>query len=367
MQMNTRKIKKIIFNPGCFFRDFLLKKYPLLPNQNNIKYLTEEIIIDSEKTILESFNPKFEIDLVYTWVNSNDDDWKNSVNSALSLTSENLENFATDEARFESHNEIFYSLISVAKYMPWVRKIFIVTDKQTPKIPASLVDKVVIIDHQEIIPAAFLPTFNSHVIEAYLHQIPELSEHFIYFNDDFFVSRPLLPSHFFRSNGLCSLFISGKSLETMNNNGKSTATLTASNNCNRIFIEKMNVSFDSPLTHTYVPLKKSMYDEAFKIFKNYIEKFSFNKFRSANDLNMATFLVPYLQYFRGVSTPHLDICYYFNIRSPHADSVYNNLLTVKNTNNAPHSFCANDFNSDNFKKNHNYHNNLVSFLEKFYS
>lgn len=46
-------------------------------------------------------------------------------------------------------------------------------------------------DHREIIDHDYLPTFNSHVIEANLHKIPNLSEHFIYFNDDVFVAKPL--------------------------------------------------------------------------------------------------------------------------------------------------------------------------------
>ena len=44
-------------------------------------------------------------------------------------------------------------------------------------------------DHREIIEQEYLPTFNSHVIEANLHKIPNLSEHFIYFNDDVFVAK----------------------------------------------------------------------------------------------------------------------------------------------------------------------------------
>lgn len=361
-----RKIKKMICNPGHFFRDFFIKRYPLLQNQNNVKFLSEEILIENEDVLLESFNPKFDIDLVYTWVNSNDASWLERKNNHIHSNEKNLENFSTDESRFENHNEIFYSLLGVAMYMPWVRNIFIITDNQIPETPESLVNKIKIIDHKQIIPSKFLPTFNSHVIEAYLHKIPSLSENFIYFNDDFFVSRPVKPSHFYRSNGLCSIFTSAKSLKKMNSNGISTATLTASNNCNKLLMEKFKVTFDVPLTHTYVPLTKQTYNLAFDLFEEKIEEFSLNKFRSSNDLNMATFLVPYLQYITGIATPHLDISYYFNIRSPNAGSLYKNLLSLKNTTNAPHSFCANDFNSSNFKSNHNYHIQLVDFLKDFY-
>ena len=72
--------------------------------------------------------------------------------------------------------------------------------------------KVQHIDHSEIISSKYLPTFNSHVIEAHLHNIPNLAENFIYFNDDVFVARELPPGHFFKGNGLASIFISRKSL-----------------------------------------------------------------------------------------------------------------------------------------------------------
>jgi hypothetical protein len=364
--MKLRKIRKLFFNPGYFFRDALIRKYPISTNQNNIKFLSEEILIDNERNILSGFNPHYNIDIVYSWVDSNDNIWKKRKEYYLESNIVKTERFSTDDARFKSHNEIYYSLLSVAQFIPWVRKIFIITDDQYPEIPNSIKDKTVIVDHRDIIPKEFLPTFNSHVIEAYLHKVPNLSENFIYFNDDFFVARPQEPSHFFRSNGLCSIFTSNKSLKIMSDVGVSTATLTASNNCNRLLQATLDTSFDKPLTHTYVPLKKSMYEKAFNLFSEEIIKFSPNKFRGKNDLNLATFLVPYLQYLCGLSTPHLDISYYFNIRSPAARTFYQNLLLVKNTHNAPHSFCANDFNTHDFTGNKVYDSELVAFLEKYF-
>ena len=48
-----------------------------------------------------------------------------------------------------------------------------------------------VVPHSEIFPdTGDLPTFNSHAIEACLHRIPDLSENFLYFNDDVFLGRP---------------------------------------------------------------------------------------------------------------------------------------------------------------------------------
>ena len=84
--------------------------------------------------------------------------------------------------RFININEITYSVRSVLKFMPWINMIYIITNKQIP--PVELNPKVKIIDHTEIIPKQYLPTFNSDVIESFIHNIPELSEIFMYNNDD---------------------------------------------------------------------------------------------------------------------------------------------------------------------------------------
>jgi hypothetical protein len=46
-----------------------------------------------------------------------------------------------------------------------------------------------------------LPTFNSNVIESYLHRLPGLSERFLYFNDDYYLGAPLAPTDLFAADG----------------------------------------------------------------------------------------------------------------------------------------------------------------------
>lgn len=76
--------------------------------------------------------------------------------------------------------------------------------KQRPKFLRDLISKdsffrnrIQFIDHTHVIPRAYLPTFNSHVIEAFLHEIPGLAERFIYFNDDMFLGNRVSVSDFF--------------------------------------------------------------------------------------------------------------------------------------------------------------------------
>ena len=57
--------------------------------------------------------------------------------------------------------------------------------------------KLRVVRHEDYIPKEYLPTFNSNVIEIYLHRIPDLAEHFVLFNDDMFLTRPVKPEEFF--------------------------------------------------------------------------------------------------------------------------------------------------------------------------
>jgi len=57
--------------------------------------------------------------------------------------------------------------------------------------------KLHIVRHEDYIPEEYLPTFNSHPIELNFHRIPNLAEHFVYFNDDTFLTAPVEPEDFF--------------------------------------------------------------------------------------------------------------------------------------------------------------------------
>jgi hypothetical protein len=103
------------------------------------------------------------------------------------------------EARFADVGEIAFSVESVVKHLPWVRTIFVVTDAQVPPVSKRLVEsgRVRVVDHQELMPAEYRPTFSSRVIESYLHRIPGLSEIFLYNNDDYMHFSPVPPSAFY--------------------------------------------------------------------------------------------------------------------------------------------------------------------------
>jgi len=144
-----------------------------------------------------------QIDAVLNWVDGNDKQWQDKFNQH-SKTKKNFDQ--TDLIRFNSIGEIDIAITSLIKFAPFLSNIFLVTDKQKPKsldklkqiakeegINLELIDHTVIFKGYE----RFLPSFNSRSIENMMFKIPNLSEHFIYLNDDFFLMRESKPNDFF--------------------------------------------------------------------------------------------------------------------------------------------------------------------------
>jgi hypothetical protein len=123
-----------------------------------------------------------DVDFVFTYVDGYDPEFIKMKNSYLNTINKKY----NPDIRSKGLNEIIYSVNSVIKFIPWIRKIFIVTNNQIPPIDRQLISsgKVIIIDQNKIVDPQYLPTFNSDVIESYLHNIPDLSEIFLYNNDD---------------------------------------------------------------------------------------------------------------------------------------------------------------------------------------
>jgi hypothetical protein len=122
------------------------------------------------------------VDMVFTWVDGTDD----KIIKQRNLYKEKNDVRHNPPVRYEQLNEIIFSIKSVLKFIKWINKIYIVTNNQIPPIDKYLIEsgKVIIIDQNDIIPKKYLPTFNSDVVESFLHNIEGLSEIFLYNNDD---------------------------------------------------------------------------------------------------------------------------------------------------------------------------------------
>lgn len=111
--------------------------------------------------------------------------------------------------RFADNEELKYSLRSVEKYAPWIRKIFIVTNGQIPSWLDLDHPRISIVTHKEIYAnKSHLPTFSSPSIETNIHRIPGLSKKFIYMNDDVFFGAEVWPDDFYTHSKGHKIFLS---------------------------------------------------------------------------------------------------------------------------------------------------------------
>lgn len=149
----------------------------------------------------------FPIDLVVTWVDGSDLRHKAKRKKFSEGNGDVHFDDIGGETRFKSVGEIYYCVASYVKFAPYIRKIFIVTDAQDPKVEDFLkqyfhedqIPEIEIVDHRVIFKGyeSFLPVFNSLAIETMLWRIPDLSEHYIYSNDDVMLVRPTTVEDFF--------------------------------------------------------------------------------------------------------------------------------------------------------------------------
>lgn len=135
------------------------------------------------------------IDVVYTWV-TYDDRLRDEI---YKLKGEE-KNDNSNPNRYITNDELKYSLRSLETFADWIHKIYIVVhDHQRPSWLQET-KKLKIIKHSDIIPLKYLPTYNSLCIESFLYRIPNLTEKYIYFNDDLLLWNYVIPDTFFYKN-----------------------------------------------------------------------------------------------------------------------------------------------------------------------
>ena len=144
-------------------------------------------------------NKELEVDIVYTWVDGNDPAWQKRHAAFTGIKPVGAD--VDCKGRYADNDELKFSLRSVEKYAPWIRRVFIITDSQVPAWLDTSNPRIKIVDHRDILPPEAIPCFNSQVLEHCMFRIPGLSEHFIYSNDDMFFNRKVEPTTFFNQDG----------------------------------------------------------------------------------------------------------------------------------------------------------------------
>ncbi len=268
----------------------------------DVEYATVERHGRTWRTIAGMFDPHplevtEDIDIVFSWVDGSSSDFQRQ--RAAQLAEYVVGDGDDGPARYRHVDELRYALRSVHMYAPWVRRIFIATDSPAP---AWLLDhpKVTIVRSEEFFAdPSVLPTHNSHAVEAQLHRIPGLAEHFLYSNDDMFFGRPLEPEMFFTPAGVT------KFVECEVRIGAGDPALHRSGHDNGLRVnrallrERFGRTIVRDLDHCAAPLRRSVMAELEQAFADDFARTAASRFRSATDISVTNSLYHYYALLTG--------------------------------------------------------------------
>jgi hypothetical protein len=269
----------------------------------------------------------FSIDIILTYVDNTDEIWQKAI-SQYDTT--------INPKRYRQWNNLKYLFRGIDKYMSWINNVYLVVSnpEQVPDFINQ--ENVKIILHKDIIPEEYLPTFNSTTIEMFLYKIPNLSEHFIYFNDDMFPMKNINQNEFFEEENGYPIY------ELIHRTHAHNIFRMQCRNSFRLAKSLTNKNYNNPNYYFYIkhsadPMLKSDCEELWQKAEDKL-RWSISKFREP--FNFTQYLFPDYSIMKGHwKEQHFDFRYF----------KMNEFGSIKNEfkNNIHKIICLNDSNGIN--------------------
>ena len=145
-----------------------------------------------------------DIDIVVRWIDHNDRNWL-----AEKQKYEKLEKNKVDVSieRYRDWDLLRYWFRGIQQYAPWVRKVFFITYGHRPQWLNISYPKLRFVTHKDFIPDRWLPTFSSRTIDFNIFRIRDLSNKFVFFDDDMFMLKMSSEKDFFVDNKPCDSMV----------------------------------------------------------------------------------------------------------------------------------------------------------------
>tara|TARA_Y100000296_G_scaffold72595_1_gene89108 strand:+ start:639 stop:1727 length:1089 start_codon:yes stop_codon:yes gene_type:complete len=239
------------------------------------------------------------IDVVYLWVDGTDEAW----HARKNLATGNFSGGGNSHTRFQNNGELEYSVRSVLENVEFAGHIYIVTQKQTPPWYDHNVmsNRITIVDHSVILPQG-TQTFNSNVIEYYLHRIPNVSSLFMVMYDDYIITRTMTREDIFYEVGKPRF---GGESSGLSANMKATFRRTYLNMANayseRVMRKRVRgVRRYRCVSHFPIVINSNVYEEMHKLFADEIERTTReNLVRRSNDFILMCHTYPNYMHHEG--------------------------------------------------------------------
>ncbi|GAA4666117.1 stealth family protein [Frondihabitans cladoniiphilus] len=234
----------------------------------------------------------FDIDIVFSWVDGNSVEYQRA--RAARMKRHVVGEGDDSVARFRQIDELKYAMRSVYMFAPWVRNIYIATDSPVPEWLDDEHPRVHVVRSEEFFAdPSVLPTHNSQAVEAQLHHIKGLSEHFLYSNDDMFFGRPVSPGMFF-SPGSVTKFIEADTRIGLGLNNSERSGFENAARVNRALLQqRFGRVTTRHLEHTAAPLRRSVLTEMEHEFADEFRDTAGSPFRAASNISVTNSLYHY--------------------------------------------------------------------------
>nr|WP_236042094.1 stealth conserved region 3 domain-containing protein [Nitratireductor aquimarinus] len=303
---------------------------------------------------------QFQIDLVFTWVNAEDPEWQKLYEAYAPAQKKD----GSSRSRFHNRDELKYALRSWDLYAPFIRKVFIVSNCAPPEWLDLDNKRVVWVPHEDIFPESALPTFSSHAIETRLHHIPGLSDHFIYSNDDFLLTRQAYASDFYFPSGIAKVRLEPYGMVIGEPKSGRPDYLNGAINANALLEGVFERSTTQLVTHSPQPMLKDVLKEIEERFEEHITRTTHNKFRAVDDVAVTGYLHAHFAILIGRAV--YDQTPVQLIQQNHKfEEIFSRLVRNKREGGRnPLSICVNDGADSHLNKSWNV--SLLAFLDEFY-
>ena len=250
------------------------------------------------------FDIRFDIDMVFSWVDGSDPQYQ-SARRSLEAGAQ-LGEGDGHESRYRQVDELKYALRSVHMFAPWVRRIFIATDSPAPEWLAGHPKVALVRSHEHFADPSVLPTHNSMAVESQLHHIHGLSEHFLYSNDDMFFGRPVSPELFFTAGGITRFMLSPNRIGLGEREvGRSGFENSARVN-RRLLWDRFGAFTTHHLEHSAAPLRRSVMAELEAEFPAEFQATAASTFRAAENISVTNSLYHHYALLTGRAAMHRD-------------------------------------------------------------
>lgn len=234
------------------------------------------------------------MDVVYTWVDDSFEGYRDLFDRYARTKHDRNPNRTRDNLSL-----LKYSLRSLERFAPWVRRVHLVTMR--PQVPEWLnTERVRVVHHDEIFEPRHLPTFNSFAIVSRLARLTDVTERFLYVEDDRLMLSATTAEDFVTPDGKHVLYPCGGVTPhaRLRDDESISPWNRALAEANRLLDERYGFSRRESLNRAPLVIDKASFEQFEGVFGDALERTRASRFRETGNVP-CEHLYPYYLHYEG--------------------------------------------------------------------